>query len=96
MAYTPLLKGAYTRPDKSVPSQYVWADSTVRLAALKELARERGVTANQLVLAWIRRAPAVAIPVFSVSREEQLRENLGALEVRLSDEEMKRLDLTCL
>jgi aryl-alcohol dehydrogenase-like predicted oxidoreductase len=94
-AYTPLLKGAYTRSDKAVPSSYVWADSTVRLAALRELAKERGVTANQLVLAWIRRAPAVTVPVFSVSRQEQLRENLGALEVQLSDEDMKKLDPPC-
>jgi aryl-alcohol dehydrogenase-like predicted oxidoreductase len=95
MAYTPLLKGAYTRADKSVPSAYVWADGTVRLAALRELAQERGVTANQIVLAWLRRTPAVTVPVFSVSREEQLRENLGALKVQLSEEDLKRLEPTC-
>jgi aryl-alcohol dehydrogenase-like predicted oxidoreductase len=95
MAYTPLLKGAYTRSDKALPSQYVWADSTVRLAALRQLAQEKGVTANQLVLAWIRRNPAVTVPVFSVSCEEQLRDNLGALQVRLSDDELKRLDPVC-
>ncbi|MCJ7543976.1 MAG: aldo/keto reductase, partial [Phycisphaerae bacterium] len=88
-------KGAYTRSDKAVPSPYVWADSTARLAALRDLAQAKGVTANQVVLAWIRRNPAVTVPVFSISSEAQLRENLGALEVRLSDEELKSLDPTC-
>ncbi|MGA2265257.1 MAG: aldo/keto reductase [Phycisphaerae bacterium] len=95
MAYTPLLKGAYTQSHKALPSHYVWADSTVRLAALRALAQEKGITPNQLVLAWIRRTPAVTVPVFSVSGEEQLRENLGALEVHLSDDELKRLDPAC-
>jgi aryl-alcohol dehydrogenase-like predicted oxidoreductase len=92
LAYSPLLNGAYTRPDRPIPAQYAGPDTDARLAALRAVAREVNATPNQVVLAWMLRSSPTAIPVFAASTDEQLRENLGALDVALTDEQMSRLD----
>jgi aryl-alcohol dehydrogenase-like predicted oxidoreductase len=88
LAYSPLLGGAYTRADRSIPQQYLWRDTEDRLGRVKKLAREIGVTANQLVLAWLMQATPAAIPVMAGGTVEQVRENLGALGIRLSEEQV--------
>jgi aryl-alcohol dehydrogenase-like predicted oxidoreductase len=91
MAYSPLVKGAYTREDKELPPLYRSAENDARLKTLRSLAEAKGCTPNQLVLAWMLHDTPRVIPLFSVSRMEQLEEDLGALNVRLSDEEMEQL-----
>jgi aryl-alcohol dehydrogenase-like predicted oxidoreductase len=55
-------------------------------------AREQGCTMGQLALAWLlARAPHV-IPIPGTTRIDHLRENLGALDVRLAPEMVARLD----
>jgi len=97
LAFTPLLKGLYNRPERA-EDYYNWPlfdtpDSQARLATLSRMARELGVSGNQLVLAWLlhRRVPRV-IPVIAASRMSQLEENLGALDIRLSEAQMAELD----
>ncbi|MFC1462740.1 aldo/keto reductase [Verrucomicrobiota bacterium] len=92
IAYSPLLRGAYVRNDRPAGRMYAGADSDARMAALKELAGEKGVTANQAVFAWMMHCDPVVIPLFSVSSSEQLTEDLGALDVELNEEDMGRLD----
>jgi aryl-alcohol dehydrogenase-like predicted oxidoreductase len=92
LAYSPLLNGAYTRPDRPVPAQYAGPDTDARLAALKAVAAEAGATPNQVVLAWMLRGQPAVIPVFAASTPGQMRENLGALEVVLSEAQLARLD----
>jgi len=85
LAYSPLLGGAYTRADRGIPEQYLWRDSEDRLGRLKRLARELGVTANQLVLAWLMQAKPASIPVMAGGTVDQVRENLGCLDIRLTE-----------
>jgi len=92
LAYSPLLNGAYTRPDRSFPDQYLGPDTDARLVALKAVAEEAGATANQIIYAWITQSDPPVIPLVGASTIEQLEENLDALEVRLSPEQMKHLD----
>ena len=92
LAYSPLLNGAYTRPDRSFPEQYLGTDTDARLTALKAVAEEVGATANQVVYAWMMQSDPPVIPLLGASTIEQLEENLGALEVTLSAEQMKHLD----
>ncbi|MCS7219778.1 MAG: aldo/keto reductase [Anaerolineae bacterium] len=92
LAYSPLLSGAYTRPDRPLPAQYVGPDSEARLAALKAVAAEVGATVNQVVLAWMIHSVPPVIPVIGASTPEQMRENLGALEVKLTEEHIARLN----
>ena len=67
-------------------------DTDARLAALKGVSEEVGATANQVVLAWMAQSDPAVIPLFGASRVEQLQENLGALAVELSAEQMARLN----
>jgi aryl-alcohol dehydrogenase-like predicted oxidoreductase len=92
VAYSPLVKGAYTRDDKDLPDFYKTAENEARLKALRSVAEETGATANQIVLAWMIQSEPAVVPLFSVSRMEQLEENLGAVEVELTAEQMEQLD----
>jgi aryl-alcohol dehydrogenase-like predicted oxidoreductase len=92
LAYSPLLSGAYTVPGRTVPEQYLGADTDARLDALRRVAGETGVSANQVVLAWLMRTTPSAIPLISASSQAQLEENLGALGVELSVAQLATLD----
>jgi pyridoxine 4-dehydrogenase len=59
--------------------------------AITEVARSHGATPHQIALAWLlRRSPAM-LPIPGTLSIEHLRENLGALEIELSDEEFEAL-----
>ena len=84
IGYAPFLKGAVAgRPDKKLRGQYVGEDSDARLAVLRDVAGELGITVPQLILAWMRRHEATVIPLIGVSTLAQLNESLDALDVRL-------------
>jgi aryl-alcohol dehydrogenase-like predicted oxidoreductase len=91
LTYSPLLGGAYSRSDRPLPPQYQGIDSERRLEALRAVAMQTGATPNQIVLAWLVQSEPVAIPVLGVSRLEQLEENLGALDITLSEEQIYKL-----
>lgn len=93
VAYSALAKGAYTRPDKEMPPPYLGDDNAKRLVALKTVADDLNATANQVVLAWMMaaREPNI-IPLFSASSEAQMNENLGALEITLSENHLNLLN----
>jgi len=92
LAYSPLLKGTYSRADRSIPEQYLGPDADMRLAALDAVAEEAGATVNQVVYAWMVQSDPPVIPLVGASTVEQLRENLGALEIELSADQMARLN----
>ena len=49
------------------------------------------MTPAQVAIAWVRAQPWHTIPIVGARTESQLRENLGALEVELADEQLDRL-----
>ena len=63
----------------------------LRKPALKKLADEAGCTPAQLALAWVLAQPGVVTIPKSSSRD-RVRENFGALEVRLSSALLADLD----
>lgn len=91
LAYTPLLKGAYSRSDRPLPQQYTGSDSDARLAALTAVAEEIGATLHQIVLAWLVQSQPLVISVIGASRPEQLAECLKALDLELSEAHISRL-----
>ncbi|GHO99079.1 aldo/keto reductase [Reticulibacter mediterranei] len=92
LAYSPLLSGAYTRQDVALPPQYRSSDTEARLGALATVAAETGATANQIVLAWLLQDTPSVIPVIAASNKTQLDENLGTLQVHLTEEHMRTLN----
>lgn len=91
LAYSALLSGAYTRADRPLPEQYLSQDSTARLAALRTVAEEIGATPNQVVLAWMMQSKPSVLPLIAASTPAQLQENIDALKLHLSDQQMSRL-----
>jgi aryl-alcohol dehydrogenase-like predicted oxidoreductase len=91
LAYSSLLAGAYTRPDRSIGEQYLGPDGEARLAALQQVAAAHGISANQVILAWMMHSDPLVVPVMAAGSETQMSENLAALDLVLSPDEMNLL-----
>jgi hypothetical protein len=59
---------------------------------VREIASELAATPAQVALAWLGSRPGVVLPIVGARKESQIRENLGALEIELSSEQLARLD----
>jgi aryl-alcohol dehydrogenase-like predicted oxidoreductase len=92
VAYSPLLSGAYVRPDKPLGAEFDHAGTPRRLAALHGVAAETGATPNQVVLAWLMGGELPVIPLVGASSVAQLEESLGAVDLELSAGQRARLD----
>jgi pyridoxine 4-dehydrogenase len=58
---------------------------------VREIADRHGATPNQVMLAWLLRRSPATLPIPGTLSVEHLRENLGALEIELSDEDYEGL-----
>jgi aryl-alcohol dehydrogenase-like predicted oxidoreductase len=77
------------RYDLSLPENQRKLDAADRLA---QLAEEAGLTLIELAIAFVLRHPAVTAPIIGPRTMEQLESQLPALEVRLDDELLDRID----
>jgi aryl-alcohol dehydrogenase-like predicted oxidoreductase len=57
-----------------------------------EIAKELGVSPAQIALAWFRHKDFSMIPIIGTRKLSQLQDNLASLDVRLSVEQMNRLN----
>lgn len=89
-AYSPLLAGAYVRPDRPLFEGYEHPGTHRRLEVLAHVADELGATRNQVVLAWL--LDQGIQPILGVSSVEQLTEAMGARDVDLAPATRARLD----
>jgi aryl-alcohol dehydrogenase-like predicted oxidoreductase len=58
---------------------------------LSEIAERRGATPQQIALAWLLRRSPTLLPIPGTLSIEHLKDNLGALEIELSDDEYDAL-----
>jgi aryl-alcohol dehydrogenase-like predicted oxidoreductase len=56
------------------------------------MAKEKGCTTAQLALAWVLAQGEDVVPIPGTKRIKYLDENIAALDVKLSDEDLRRLD----
>ncbi|MFF7159853.1 aldo/keto reductase [Streptomyces sp. NPDC008086] len=91
VAYSPLLKGAYTHPDR-LPADFDHPGTPARLKVLHEVARETGATVNQVVLAWQIGAEPPILPLVGASSVAQLEESLAAVDLEFTADQRARLD----
>lgn len=92
IAYSTLLQGAYIREDRPVPAQYAGPDANERLNALCAVARQVGARLNQVVIAWMLQSDPPVLPIIAGSRPEQVAENIAALNVSLTEEQIRQLN----
>lgn len=59
---------------------------------LREVADERGITVAQVAIAWVLARGEDIVPLVGARKRERLSEALGALGVRLTDDDFARLD----
>lgn len=60
--------------------------------AFAEIAAERGVSAQQVALAWELAQSPVVIPIPGAKRPESIRDSAAAAGLELTDDELERLD----
>jgi aryl-alcohol dehydrogenase-like predicted oxidoreductase len=101
--YSPLAGGFLTgkyRRDKSLPDSRraegrkkdMTEENFVLLDRMEETAAAHEATVSQVALAWMLADPVVTSPIIGATSIEQLDENLGALDVKLAEEERQVLD----
>ncbi len=68
------------------PSDYDVVDS------ITEVAKQRGVSNAQIALAWLLHQPGVTAPIIGASKMHHLEELVKAIDLELSEDELKRLN----
>lgn len=61
-------------------------------AAVAAVASERGVSRAQVALAWLLHQPTVTAPIVGVTKPQHLDDAVAAVELKLSEEELARLE----
>ena len=106
VAYSPLgrgfLGGRFRTVDDLAPSDWrrgvprfqgeQFARNLAIADRLSEVAREKGCTPAQLALAWLLASHENVIPIPGTSSIERLEENVRAADIRLSREDLDRID----
>jgi aryl-alcohol dehydrogenase-like predicted oxidoreductase len=64
------------------------------IEVLNQVAREIGATIAQVALAWVLAQPGITSVIIGAKKVSQLAENLGMTEVKLTDEQIRRLSAT--
>ena len=59
---------------------------------VQAVARECGRSAAQVALAWLRQRPVPVIPIIGARKLEQVKDNLGCVEVKLDQAHLDRLE----
>jgi aryl-alcohol dehydrogenase-like predicted oxidoreductase len=59
---------------------------------VKEIAEEKGATPGQLALAWVLHQGEDIVPIPGTKRRSYLEENVGASEIELTDDDLRRID----
>jgi aryl-alcohol dehydrogenase-like predicted oxidoreductase len=97
VAYSPILNGIYDDAAKRATDpkfpDYASPDTDARLATLAEVATELGARPNQVVLAWLLHQTDPSLVTLTGPRTlDQFDAAMAALNVKLSEEQLARLD----
>ena len=83
---------ARARTDEYAHSLYYRASDFTVVERLTEIAQARGVKNAQVALAWILSRPGISAPIIGASKAYQLEDALAALDISLTEEEIKKLE----
>jgi aryl-alcohol dehydrogenase-like predicted oxidoreductase len=95
-----VLTGKYNSPQKSDAKAQGRAQMRGQLserslaiaAEVMKVAQETNASPSQVAIAWVRQGPALIVPLVGARTLEQLKDNLGCLDLTLSPEQKARLD----
>jgi aryl-alcohol dehydrogenase-like predicted oxidoreductase len=60
--------------------------------AIKEVAAQHGATPARVAIAWLLGRPAVSSVILAARKAEQLEDNIRAVDLQLSDDDVRKLD----
>ncbi|KAI0669366.1 Aldo/keto reductase [Trametes maxima] len=99
--WSPLARGLLGRPLKSETQrtktdsyQFIY-DSTALpeiVGRVEELSKKKGASMAQIAIAWMLTKPGVTAPIIGTTNLKNLEDILGALDVKLTDEDVKYLE----
>jgi aryl-alcohol dehydrogenase (NADP+) len=102
LPWSPLARGRLTRDwdeatnrsetDEFGKILYDEASSRDIVQAVAEIAAQRGVSRAQVALAWVLHNPVVTAPIVGASKPQHLEDAVAAVNLRLTDEEVQRLE----
>jgi aryl-alcohol dehydrogenase-like predicted oxidoreductase len=108
MVWSPLAGGLLTgKYQNGVPAMgriqpgNGWADrhfspaAMEAVGALGQVAHEKGCTLSQLALAWCLSKPGITCAILGARTPEHLIDQLGALNIALTEEDHQRIDRIC-
>lgn len=72
--------------------RYFTEKNWVLLDQMDALAKEKNATISQVALSWMLADPLITSPIIGANSLEQLKDNLGAVDVRLTPAEKSTLD----
>ena len=67
-------------------------ENLTKVKQLMPIASDLGITIGQLALAWILRLPQISSAITGATKPEQLKENLGAAEVKLESDVLEKIE----
>ena len=85
-------KSGDSRPDTPYYKKENITKINLFLDRINTIAEDKGVSLAQLVLRWTLQRPGITCILAGARNEEQLVENSGTLEFKLSQEEMAKID----
>jgi aryl-alcohol dehydrogenase-like predicted oxidoreductase len=80
------------RTDDFAKHLYYQDDDFAVVDRVGELAQSHGVPNTQVALAWMLAKPGITAPIIGTSKPHHLADAVGALSIKLSEEEIKRLE----
>jgi aryl-alcohol dehydrogenase-like predicted oxidoreductase len=106
VAYSPLgrgfLTGQYTRFEDFAEDDYRrhsprfqgenFQKNLELVGRIEEIAKEKNCTSAQLAIAWVLAQGEDIVPIPGTKRRKYLEQNLGAPDVELSDDDLKRIN----
>jgi aryl-alcohol dehydrogenase-like predicted oxidoreductase len=89
--YSPTARGYFASAGRKAADAFNRPESRARLARVQGLASRKGMSPNQVAVAWLRGQKFPAIPILGTSKVDHLQDALRAADLRLSAEEVKWL-----
>jgi aryl-alcohol dehydrogenase-like predicted oxidoreductase len=86
-----VLSDRYSRDNPPAHAELTEREWAV-LETVQSIARNHGCTASQVALAWCLGQPGVTTVLAGPRTLDQLRDNLGALDISLSEDDLRKLD----
>jgi aryl-alcohol dehydrogenase (NADP+) len=78
--------------DTFAKDMYHTEDDFLIADAVAAIAKQRGVSAAQIACAWVLQAPGVTAPIIGATKAAQIKDLLGAVDLKLSAEEVAALE----